>query len=65
MSISIWQILMALIMLPIYFLPTIIAIHKNHKYKIAIILINVLGGMFMGIGWLVALVWCFIEPDKD
>lgn len=63
MGIALLEILMILIMLPLMFLPTIIAIKKDHKYKVAIILINVFGGMLWGIGWLVALVWCFIEPD--
>ncbi|HCE3381920.1 TPA: SHOCT domain-containing protein, partial [Vibrio parahaemolyticus] len=23
-----------------------------------------LGGLFWGVGWLVALIWCFIVPEK-
>jgi len=65
MGISIWQLVIVLVMLPLAFLPTIIAIKKNHKYKIAIILVNIFGGFLWGLGWLVALVWCFIEPDKN
>ena len=64
MGISIWQLVIILILIPLIFLPTIIAIKKNHPYKIAIILINIFGGMLWGIGWLVALVWCFVESDK-
>ena len=61
-SFSIWHWIIVLIFLPLAFLPTIIAIRKNHPYKIAIILINIFGGLFYGLGWLVALVWCFILP---
>lgn len=30
----------------------------------AIILVNIFGGLLWGIGWLVALVWCFIAPRQ-
>lgn len=63
-GVSVWQLLIILILLPLAFLPTIISIRKNHPYKIPIILINVLGGLFWGVGWLVALIWCFIVPEK-
>jgi hypothetical protein len=54
-----------LIILPLMFLPTIIAIRKNHPYKTAIILTNIFGGLLFGIGWLVALVWCFVLPKNE
>lgn len=64
-GISIWQMLIIFcIMLPIYFLPTIIVLVKNHHYKTPIILLNIFGGLLWGIGWFVALVWCFIVPQK-
>lgn len=64
-GVSIWQMLIIFfIMLPLYFLPTIIALVKNHHYKTPIILINIFGGVLWGIGWFVALVWCFIVPKK-
>ncbi|MBE3654963.1 SHOCT domain-containing protein [Vibrio navarrensis] len=31
---------------------------------ILIVLINVLGGLLWGAGWLIALIWCFIVPEK-
>ena len=64
MGISLWQTLIILVLLPLLFLPTIIAIKKNHPYKIPIILINIFGGLLWGFGWLVALIWCFIEPQS-
>jgi len=42
--------------------PTIVAFQKNHPQKVAIALVNILGGFLYGIGWLVALVWCYSEP---
>lgn len=44
----------------IFFLPTIIAINRNHPHKWVIAAVNILGGLFAGIGWLIALVWSFI-----
>lgn len=44
----------------IFFLPTIIAINRNHPHKWAIAVVNILGSLFAGIGWLIALVWSFI-----
>ena len=58
------SILLLLVVLPLALLPTFIAIKKEHPYKVPIILVNIFGGLLFGIGWLVALVWCFIEPTK-
>jgi hypothetical protein len=51
--------------IPLALLPTIIAVKKNHPYKIVIILVNIFGGLFFGIGWVVALIWCFITPSNN
>jgi hypothetical protein len=51
--------------LPIALLPTIIATRKNLPHKVPIILVNIFGGMFFGIGWLIALVWCFTKPGNQ
>ncbi|TQV72415.1 superinfection immunity protein [Aliikangiella marina] len=45
-------------------MPTIIALVKKHQHTTAIILINIFGGLFFGIGWIVALVWCFVVPNS-
>ncbi|MGR6874126.1 superinfection immunity protein [Pseudomonas sp. HK3] len=63
-GISIWQLIILLVLIPLAFLPTIIALKKNHPYKIPIIFINVFGGLVWGVGWLIALIWCFIVPEK-
>ncbi len=49
----------------LYFIPTIIAVSKNHPQKSAIILVNIFGGLVFGIGWVVAIVWCFYNPVKS
>lgn len=64
-SLSLTHLIILLCLIPLYLLPSIIAYHKNHKHKIPIILINILGGGVWGVGWLIALVWCFIEPKKN
>ena len=61
----IWQIIVLLVLIPLFFLPTIIAIKRNHPYKVPIILINIIGGLMWGIGWLIALVWSFIMPNHS
>jgi len=62
-GISITQLLFILF-IPLALLPTIIALKKNHAHKTPIILLNILGGLIFGLGWLAALIWCFVEP-KD
>ena len=42
--------------LVVLFIPSIIALTKNHPKKIAIIVLNLLLGS-TGIGWIVALLW--------
>ncbi|MEN8820244.1 MAG: superinfection immunity protein [Abyssibacter sp.] len=54
-----------LFLLPLALPPTIIAVVRNHPHKAPIILVNVFGGLFYGLGWVVALVWCFITPNEN
>ena len=42
--------LIFLLLLPLALLPTIIAVARNHPHKIPIVLVNVLGGLFYGLG---------------
>ncbi|EKO3980241.1 MULTISPECIES: superinfection immunity protein [Vibrio] len=63
-GVSIWQLLILIVLIPLAFLPSIIALKKNHPYKVPIVLINILGGLLWGVGWLIALIWCFIVPEK-
>lgn len=57
-------IIVALIVIVIYFVPTIIAYRRDHSYKGIIFAINfVLGAS--GIGYLVALVWAIWPEEKS
>ena len=49
----------------LFFLPTIIASRVNHPHKVPIVIINILGGLFFGVGWLVALVWSLIRTSGN
>ena len=53
-----------LLILAIYFIPTIIAVKKNHLQKTAIVLINVLLGWTF-LGWVVALVWAVLKEKSE
>jgi len=53
-----------LIILPLVLLPSIIAYRKKHRYLTAIIITNIVGVFAYGLGWIIALVWCFIEPKN-
>lgn len=64
MGISFFQLIL-LLLIPCFFIPTIIAIKRKHPYKVAIILTNILGGLVWGIGWAIALIWCFILPKAN
>ncbi len=56
-------ILVMIILIVPYFLPTIIAFSKNRSNKVPIMLINLLLG-WSGIGWLGSLIWACM-PDKE
>jgi uncharacterized membrane protein YedE/YeeE len=44
-----------------YLAPTFIALKLDHKDKVKIILVNIFGGLLFGIGWIIALIWCFFN----
>jgi hypothetical protein len=64
-GISIWSILLIMILIPFAFLPTIIAIIRNHPYKLPIIIINIFGALIFGLGWVIALIWSLILPQVN
>jgi hypothetical protein len=54
-----WEIgliIFILILLPVYFVPTIVAAVRGAKQKLGIILVNIFAGWTF-IGWVIALVW--------
>ncbi len=49
----------------VLFLPTTIAGLRNAPHYVGILVLNVVGPFFFGIGWLVALVWACISRQPD
>jgi cytochrome c biogenesis protein CcdA len=47
----------------IYFIPSIVAISRDHPSKGAVIILNILLGWTF-IGWVVAIVWSFTNPNQ-
>ncbi|MEE4450035.1 superinfection immunity protein [Novosphingobium resinovorum] len=59
-SFSIWHWLIVLLfVLPISFLPSIIAFARGHAQKWIVFIVNFFLG-WTGIGWIVALVWAIV-----
>jgi hypothetical protein len=56
---SIIGIIVFVISLFFFFLPTIIAMARHHRNKLAIFLVNLLLG-WTGVGWLAALIWALV-----
>jgi uncharacterized membrane protein YedE/YeeE len=48
----------------LYVLPSLLAYQRRHPRVGALVAVNLLGGLVFGIGWLLALVWCFQEPAR-
>lgn len=48
----------------LYFVPTLIAMGRDHDQKLAIFVVNLVGGI-TGIAWLAALVWSLLPARRD
>lgn len=59
---SFLQLLALPILLALFLLPTILAITPH---KLPIILVNIFGGLFMGVGRFVSLIWVLIKPAEQ
>jgi hypothetical protein len=57
-------ILLIIALLTTYFLPTIIAIARNHHNGAAICVLNLLLGWTF-VGWVIALVWSFTATPQS
>ena len=53
----------AITSLAVYFLPTLIALVRDHHNKVAVIVTNLLLG-WTGVVWLVALIWSFTNQKE-
>jgi hypothetical protein len=63
-SFSPLHLLFLTFLLPIYFLPSIIAKMRGKKNFIAILVLNIFLG-FTYIGWVIALVWTLIKDKEE
>ena len=57
------ELLLVLLLLMPYFIPSFIAVSRHHRNKTAIIVLNIFVGWSV-IGWIIALVWSFTN-DKE
>jgi protein-S-isoprenylcysteine O-methyltransferase Ste14 len=58
---TIFAVAALLLVLYIYFLPTITAIKRNSPYKTAVVIVNLLFGVTL-LGWVIALVLASKQP---
>lgn len=59
-NLGLLEILLAVLIFTVYFLPTLIAFLRQHKNKLAIFLLNLLLGWTV-LGWVVSLVWSVVK----
>jgi Na+/proline symporter len=59
---TIW-ILLGLLAVLIYMLPTIFAFNKGHRNRWVIMIINIVFGLTL-LGWLIAIIWAFNKVDN-
>lgn len=57
------ELIAILILLAIYFLPTIVALNRGHRSAGAIFFLNLLLGWTL-LGWVVSFVWSFTNPAQ-
>ena len=57
-----FELLIIFIIVLLYFMPTFVAVRRNHPNRTAIFLLNFLLGCVF-VGWVAALVWAFTNPS--
>jgi hypothetical protein len=62
-QLSIGLILVGMIVLGVYCIPSIVAIYREHQYTIPIIALNLLFGWTL-LGWGIAMVWACMPKGK-
>ncbi len=63
-SASLIVMILILLVLPVYFVPSLIAFKRHHRQKTAIMILNIfLGWTF--IGWVIALVWSVMKEKPS
>ena len=53
------------ISIPFLLIPTAIGWYRHHPRLGALAALNILGLVFFGIGWILALIWAITEPDSS
>lgn len=48
----------------IFLMPTTIARRKGLPHKTAIAALNIVGSLFFGTGWLIALIWSLMNTER-
>ena len=64
MHLLIFLIIVLVIVLPIWFAPTIVAVVRKHPQTVWIVLIDFFLG-WTGIGWLGALIWSLLPINRQ
>ena len=57
-------LILGLILLAFYFIPTFVAFKRRHAYKLVILAINTFA-IAGGVPWLVAFIWAVWPPNKS
>ncbi len=55
---------LAVLMLPFILIPTAIGWYRHHPRLGALAALNILGLVFFGVGWVLALIWAVTEPGQ-
>ena len=55
-------VLLVAFFIAMYFVPTGVAVFREHKQSLAIFLTNLLTG-WTGIGWIIAIIWAATEDE--
>ena len=55
---------LAVLMLPFILIPTAIGWYRHHPRLGALAALNILGLVFFGVGWILALIWAVTEPGN-
>lgn len=56
--------ILGIVLLTIYFLPTIIAVRRDKKNALAIFVLNLFAGITC-FGWIAVLIWSVMYEEKD
>ena len=65
MTIGVWELVIwAVLILPAYFLPGLIALVRGHANKVAILILNAVVGWTV-LGWIALIAWAFIDSKRQ